>query len=78
MSLFIEREKKYKLLCINCEFHLSSRHNLIAHDMNHIKKRWKYRDVGEALLTNFPSIPLEQSPKFKTKYVSKNGILILM
>jgi len=49
---------------------------LIAHNMNHMKKRWKYRDVGEALVANFPLIHLEQSSRFKTKYVNKNYIFL--
>jgi len=36
--------------------------------MNHMKKRWKYRNIGEALVANFPLIHLEQSSRFKTKY----------
>lgn len=56
-------------------FYLISRHNLIPHNMNHMKKRWKYRDLGEALIAKFPSIHLEQSSKFKTKYVSRNILL---
>ncbi|XP_077272198.1 uncharacterized protein LOC143902877 [Temnothorax americanus] len=44
------------------------RHSLIPHNMNHMKKRWKYRDLGKALVANFPLIHLEQSSTFKTKY----------
>lgn len=78
MYLFILRKIINKILYINYEHYLISRHNLIAHNMNHMKKRWKYRDVGESLVANFPLIHLEQSSKFKTKYVSGNSIFIFI
>ncbi|XP_012531342.2 uncharacterized protein LOC118648006 isoform X2 [Monomorium pharaonis] len=62
--------KKKKKLCSQLKDEIIDhldRHNLIPHNINHMKKRWQYRDLGEALVTNFPSIHIEQSPKFKTK-----------